>query len=122
MPIESFEQPDRKGGRVAQFEPFRPQNMEQPTAQYANGVAIFYGPWDFTIAFYQGVPAPNPDDPNTAVITHSQLQRIVMSPQHTKAVMYGLRANLEKWEAQFGTIDVPQEVLTSMGITEGEKE
>ena len=34
-----------------------------------------------------------------------------MSPQHAKAFMYALASNLQIWEDQFGSIQLPQQVV-----------
>ena len=35
--------------------------------------------------------------------------RIVLTPQHAKRLMYALKDNVQKFEAQFGKIDEPEQ-------------
>lgn len=67
---------------------------------YANGVEILFSQWDFTFNMFHlfGMTAPEPTVGNQLVA------RVVMSPQHTKAMLLVLQQNISGYEERFGAI------------------
>ncbi len=70
-----------------------------PPATYCNAVRMGFSQWDFMIEFSQMVaiaaPGDSPDqaDPDVTVVRHV-IERMLMSPQHTKAFLSVLAANV----------------------------
>ncbi len=92
-------------------QPKQPQPPPQPPqlqielpptldAIYSNLVVIQHSPSEFIFDFARVLP----NMPTAKVGA-----RIVMTPMHTKLLLRALQENIEKYEAQFGTIYVPQE-------------
>ncbi len=91
--------------------PKQPQPPPQPAqlqielpptldAIYSNLVVIQHSPSEFIFDFARVLP----NMPTAKVGA-----RIVMTPMHTKLLLRALQENIEKYEAQFGVIYVPQE-------------
>jgi Protein of unknown function (DUF3467) len=86
---------------------------------YCNAVQIFFSPWEFNFELAHLAPEvriepmePSGQAPEPAVEVHKHIvAKVVMSPQHTKALLKVLRDNVANYEGQFGEIpDVaPQE-------------
>lgn len=77
---------------------------------YANAVQILFGPWDLMLDFSHIAPVQKvvtgedgEQTVETSVATQAA-QRVVMSPQHAKALFEILRQNLETYEGQYGEI------------------
>jgi len=92
-------------------QPKQPQPQPQPPqlqielppaldATYSNLVVIQHSPSEFIFDFARVLP----NMPTARVGA-----RIVMTPMHTKLLLRALQENIEKYEAQFGAIYVPQE-------------
>jgi hypothetical protein len=60
---------------------------------YANMVNIIHGPYDFTFNFIKVSPP-----------TGNVVSRVMMSPQHAKALLNALKENIRKYENSFGEI------------------
>lgn len=69
-------------------------------ATYSNLVVIQHSPSEFIFDFARVLP----NMPTAKVGA-----RIVMTPMHTKLLLRALQENIDKYEAQFGPIYVPQE-------------
>lgn len=69
-------------------------------AIYSNLVVIQHSPSEFIFDFARVLP----NMPTAKVGA-----RIVMTPMHTRLLLRALQENIEKYEAQFGPIYVPQE-------------
>lgn len=64
---------------------------------YSNMVNIIHGPFDFTFNFVKVSPP-----------TGDVVARVMMSPQHAKALLKALQENIGKYENSFGEIkDTP---------------
>lgn len=70
---------------------------------YCDAIRIMHNPYGFTIDFAQGIPE------ETGEITFLVHSRIVMSPQHAKAMLLALEENVKKWEASFGEVKLKKE-------------
>ncbi len=76
-------------------------NIEVPSdldATYANFAMITHSPSEIIIDFARVLP----NAPKSKVYA-----RIVTTPMHAKLLLRALNDNLEKYEAQFGKIDLP---------------
>lgn len=76
-------------------------NIEVPPdleATYANFAMITHSPSEIVIDFARVLP----NTPKSKVYA-----RIVTTPMHAKLLLRALKDNLEKYEAQFGEIDLP---------------
>ena len=74
-----------------------PANLD---ASYSNFVVIQHSPSEFILDFARILP----NVPNARVGA-----RVVMTPMHAKLLLRALVENIEKYEAQFGDIYVPQQ-------------
>ncbi len=74
-----------------------PANLD---AAYSNFVVIQHSPSEFILAFARIMP----NVPNAKVGA-----RVVMTPMHAKLLLRALAENIEKYEAQFGDIYMPQQ-------------
>ncbi len=72
----------------------------QLDATYSNLVIIQHSPSEFILDFARVLP----NMPSAKVGA-----RIVMTPMHAKLLLRALNENIEKYEAQYGAIYVPQE-------------
>lgn len=98
-----------------------------PPGVYCNAVQILFSPWEFNLELAQLAPEATLQAPpatlgqtSEAAITDLQIfkhvvSRVVMSPQHTKALLAVLRQNIDKYEEQFGEIPVIEVPGTSQG-------
>jgi len=95
--------------------PPRAQPSEPTT--YINGVAVTVSPWDFCLMFSRAIPTdPLVNDPQAQVgegrrevaMQGEVVQRIVMSPEHAKAMAAQLTQNVVLFESEFGPIPQPQ--------------
>jgi hypothetical protein len=67
---------------------------------YSNLAIISHSPTEFVLDFVRIMP----NVPKAKVKS-----RIVMTPQHAKRLMRALSDNLRKYEAQFGTVNEPEQ-------------
>jgi hypothetical protein len=74
-----------------------PANLD---AVYSNLVIIQHSPSEFVLDFARVLP----NMPAARVGT-----RVVMTPMHAKLLLRALRENIERFEAQFGPIYLPQQ-------------
>ncbi len=76
-------------------------NINQKTAQgkYANLQIVTHSPSEFILDFAQMLPGL----PKAEVVS-----RLILSPQHAKALMKTLSANVARYEQNFGEIKEPQ--------------
>lgn len=75
---------------------------------------ILFSPFDFSLLFVRGLPSdPLADDPDAhrrdpdwrqKAIRGDVVQRIVMSPEHAKAMARQLSENVEAYEKEFGEV------------------
>ena len=72
-------------------------NINEQTAQgkYANLEIVTHGPGEFILDFCQILPGL----PKAQVVS-----RMILSPQHAKALMKTLAANIARYEQKFGEI------------------
>jgi hypothetical protein len=90
---------------VPQAQPSRPAGLqvELPAnldAVYSNLVIIQHSPSEFVLDFARVLP----NMPAARVGT-----RVVMTPMHAKLLLRALQENIERFEAQFGPIYLPQQ-------------
>jgi hypothetical protein len=81
--------------------------IEKAFGTYSNTVRISHTPFEFVIDFGRTLP----DQPELIKI----VERIVMSPQHTKAFLQALEENMRRYEAQFGAIPAPSRLPSAKG-------
>jgi hypothetical protein len=81
--------------------------IEKAFGTYSNTVRISHTPFEFVIDFGRTLP----DQPELIRI----VERIVMSPQHTKAFLQALEENMRRYEAQFGAIPSPGRAPSGKG-------
>ena len=86
-------------------QPPQPQQLQielpaQLDAVYSNFVVIQHSPSEFILDFARILP----NVPNAKVGA-----RVVMTPMHAKLMLRALQENIEKFEAQYGDIYVPQQ-------------
>jgi hypothetical protein len=67
---------------------------------YSNLAIISHSHSEFVVDFIRMVP----NVPKAKVKS-----RIILTPQHAKRLLYALKDNLQKYEAQFGKIDEPEQ-------------
>ena len=67
---------------------------------YANLAVITHSSSEFVLDFASMLPGMPKPEVNS---------RIIMTPEHAKRLFYALRDNLEKYEAQFGNIELDRE-------------
>jgi len=72
-------------------------SSEAEVASYSNLVLISHSPNDFVLDFAQMMPGLN-----RPVVG----KRIVMTPEHTKRLFYALQENIQKYEKEFGSIEI----------------
>ena len=98
---------------MPQSQPPKPQPQPQPPQQqlqielppnldaaYSNFVVIQHSPSEFILDFARILP----NMPNARVGA-----RVVMTPMHARLLLRALQENIDKFEAQFGAIYVPQQ-------------
>ena len=86
-------------------QPPQPQQLQielpaQLDAVYSNLVVIQHSPSEFILDFARILP----NMPSAKVVA-----RVVMTPMHAKLLLHALQENIDKFEAQYGAIYVPQE-------------
>lgn len=72
---------------------------KDPSGKYANMVMISHNKNEMFLDFIQTFP----HDPRAKV-----QQRIVMTPTHAKLFLQALEENINRFETQFGEVDVPK--------------
>jgi len=86
-------------------------NIELPEdiadGEYSNLAIISHSPSEFVMDFIRIVP----NVPKAKVKS-----RIIMTPQHAKRLLKALVDNVNKYEAQFGKIDEPDQTLPPMNF------
>lgn len=87
-----------------------------PPGIYCNAVQILFSPWEFNFELAQMAPQATIEATGgqlgqtaeaavTGVEIHKHVvSRLVMSPQHTKALLKVLQENIDKYEAEIGPI------------------
>ena len=90
-------QPPIQAQRPAELQIELPAQLD---ATYSNFVVIQHAPAEFIIDFARVLPN---------VPTARVGARVIMTPMHSKLLLRALEENIEKYEAQFGTIYVPQQ-------------
>ncbi|MBR3884726.1 MAG: DUF3467 domain-containing protein [Bacteroidaceae bacterium] len=66
---------------------------------YANLAIIAHSSSEFVIDFVRMMPG----------VAKAQVKsRIVMTPEHAKRLMFALQDNIQKYESQFGKINMPE--------------
>ncbi len=102
-----------EGFRVVR--PPRASLSSEPTT-YVNGLAIILSPWDFNLLFSRALPTePLSKDPEARPTVRGRravlmggdaevVQRIVMSPEHAKAMAAQLAENVALYEREWGGI------------------
>lgn len=86
---------------------------ERNPPKYVNSFEIFWSQWDFLYSFQHVFKLPgNPGEIEKVEMDRSLVSRMVMSPQHAKAFLEVLRAQVEKFENKYGEIVVSEEGLT----------
>ncbi|MBP8252192.1 MAG: DUF3467 domain-containing protein [Herpetosiphon sp.] len=78
--------------------------------EYVNQTQILGGVYDFTLEFGQIEPAAQ-----QAKIRH--VAKIQMSPQHTKVLALMLLKHIAAYEHSVGVIDLPQELLDNLKLS-----
>ena len=78
-------------------------NLELPESEssgkYSNLVLVAHSPSEFVLDFTQILPGL----PKAKVVS-----RIILSPTHAKGLLRALNENLQKFESQFGEINLPK--------------
>lgn len=67
---------------------------------YSNRVLVSHSPSEVVLDFAQQLIGPDPND----IIVRD---RIIMSPLNAKQLLMALNDNIQKYEKQFGTIEMP---------------
>ena len=98
---------------MAQFAAHRTEyshnDFTAPT--YANAFNVFWSQWDFLMSFQHNfVIIPDDSDPSYA---RDSVSRVVMSPQHAKALSEILLDQVKKYEAKYGKIKLVDENATN---------
>lgn len=70
---------------------------DKASGTYSNMAIVCHNPSEFVIDFV----ALMPNMPQASVVS-----RIVQTPENTKKLLYALKENIEKYEAQFGPIEL----------------
>jgi hypothetical protein len=91
--------PDSKGPAKAQLEIVKSDKFLKV---YANSAQIETGPWDFRIIFGEATRSGDK-------VIVEQSVAVVMSPQHTKALLGVLATNVHEYEKQIAEIKMPPE-------------
>lgn len=89
------------------------------SAAYCNGVQITISEWDVTCMFFHSVPVPGGGPGEEANVERRLVHGVVMSPQHAKALALVLGRNVENWEARFGAIALPADIVARSTAEEG---
>jgi hypothetical protein len=97
---------------MAQFASHRPEfshnDFSAPT--YANSLNIFWSQWDFLFQFHHNfIIMPDESDPAFA---RDAVSRVVISPQHAKALLNVMIEQVAKYEEKYGEIVLVSEVPT----------
>ena len=91
----------KQEGKAQKIADLPKQRIEGYASFYCNHVQIGHTPWDFRMLFYEIME----NDEGQLVL--KEKTRVVMSPQHTKAMVRTFVLQIEKWEEQYGEIIVP---------------
>ena len=89
--------PQQPQSQTQQVQVELPANLD---AAYSNFVVIQHSPSEFILDFARILP----NVPNAKVGA-----RVVMTPMHAKLLLRALAENIDKYEAQFGDIYMPQQ-------------
>ena len=86
-------------------QPSQPQQLQielpaQLDAVYSNFALLQHSPSEFILDFARILP----NMPSAKVVA-----RVVMTPMHAKLLLRALQENIDKFEAQYGAIYVPQQ-------------
>ncbi len=74
--------------------------QKQPPALFFNVFQVSHTPREFFFMLGQGGGSQSPEA--------QLIARVVTTPQHTKAILRALQANIEKYEAKYGEIAEPE--------------
>ena len=80
---------------------------KEAEGNYSNLAIISHSPAEFIIDFTRIFPGI----PKAKIHT-----RIIMTPQHAKFFLQALKENIEKYESQFGTININQNLNSGFGF------
>lgn len=80
---------------------------KEAEGNYSNLAIISHSPAEFIIDFTRIFPGI----PKAKIHT-----RIIMTPQHVKFFLQALKENIEKYESQFGTININQNLNSGFGF------
>lgn len=78
---------------------------------YVNAARISSGLYDFQFVFSQQSISQNSGD-NVATVTLQESVKLMMSPQHAKVFLNMLQDQIQKYEANFGEIVLPDETFS----------
>ncbi|MBI3092175.1 MAG: DUF3467 domain-containing protein [Candidatus Tectomicrobia bacterium] len=104
------DQPEQQPSRPPQPLPPLQPPIRQPPLFYSNVARVMHTEYDVFIDFATRLP----DTPDFAAIS----ARIVMSPQHTKALLKALFEHLKKYEESYGKIPLPGDFVMEKSIKE----
>jgi hypothetical protein len=106
MSEANAETPPQPAGELVRATGTREVNVS-PTfaAYYTNDTEVQTGPWDVRLRL--GQIAEVDSERNHAIIT--RVAEVRMSPQHAKRVVAILMEHLERYEAKYGPIPLPQD-------------
>ncbi len=85
----------------------QPQVQEFPAGSYVNFLRVAHGNSEVYMAFGQASPGQMP--------TARLLSSLVTTPVHAKAMLKALAATIERYEEQFGEIQVPEPASNGNG-------
>ena len=99
--------PDNQETQAQSFEISKAKRVRSPNhvSIYVNQSEFGITPWDVHIMLGK-IQGTTPEG-----FALEELATVIMSPQHAKAFMYALASNLQIWEDQFGSIQLPQQVV-----------
>lgn len=75
--------------------------QEVAMGEYANFAIITHGSSDFVIDFARVLPGV----PKARVCS-----RVILAPEHAKRLMAALQENIMRYESEFGTIRIPNQI------------
>jgi hypothetical protein len=75
----------------------------QEPGRYVNAVQMRSSQWDVAIDFQHHFAASGSQGENPQVLAQN-VARVVMSPQHAKALALALQTTVEQWEERFGAL------------------
>ena len=95
------------GSPIAPAPIFEPKEGQEPTVIYCNQVRISTSVWDVVIDIGQAATTEmHQGAGGQMVIPVDYKARVMMSPQHAKALNQLLAQNLQQYESLFGEINI----------------